>query len=855
VDAFLTRRLGDLLVNRAIECKAGPVRVEDVDDFLIKLKLVKREFPAVLGTIVSGVSFSDAVAAHAAAEGIQLTLARDLSAQLIDGNTYTTNLIRDCEADERYQLKLYVEPIIGDDSTGAGSKGSETIHEWINDPDWNQLTLLGDVGTGKSFLARITAYRLAKKFRDDQIANPLPILIDLRHADREMSLEGLIMTHLSRSGIGDSSFAAFQYALAQGNIVLILDGFDEMASRITPQVMIRNFNELARAVTGRAKVLLTCRTHYFRSRTEEEEVVFASHRNDPESGSARQLYWDLIARRGFRIAYLRPFDVRQIDEYVRRACGPEATTVIKRIRRTYNLLELSQRPMLLDMIVKSIHALEAGTVNAATLYTVFTDAWVHRDSWREVLEPGAKFTFLTALARSLWDQEVSTVHYTALSDYVQSTLASLIANPRELVEIDTDVRTASFLTRDEHGHYGFAHKSYAEFFLARHICQELLAKRAECLNTRRFGHELIMFMGQLCSTEVDAVLEGVLTQPYRQRISENALTCLYGIRRERLLGASDDLQPLDHVPLPAGIQMAGADLDGVTLEAADLTGASFMNARLSNAILARAVLLQADLTNAALTNADLTSCDARLAQFDGATFDGANLDTCNMTGASLRATTFAAAYIGKLSVEDADLSGSILGTEKRQGLRQERIRGAIDASAITEERVLELVDIVNQSARFMAVSRDIDVEDLAERAILRLLSPSIATRIASLPKPQQAQYVYSLLRNLSIDIDRARRREVSFESLDDEVKNTFAQESEVLSSLIRDEEMQRLNAALETLSPGVRRIVQQRFFDGLSVASIAALHGLSDSGIYNRLRAGLRQLRAVLIDGNEDHAL
>src|SRR3954469_7375678 len=62
VDIFLTRRIGDLVVHRAIECKAGPVRVVEIDEFLGKLRLVRREFPAVLGTIVSGVSFTDSVA-------------------------------------------------------------------------------------------------------------------------------------------------------------------------------------------------------------------------------------------------------------------------------------------------------------------------------------------------------------------------------------------------------------------------------------------------------------------------------------------------------------------------------------------------------------------------------------------------------------------------------------------------------------------------------------------------------------------------------------------------------------------------------------------------------------------------
>jgi hypothetical protein len=60
---------------------------------------------------------------------------------------------------------------------------------------------------------------------------------------------------LSQNGLSGISFEAFHYSLAQKHIVLILDGFDEMAARMTPQVTNRNFFELARAVQGRSFLL------------------------------------------------------------------------------------------------------------------------------------------------------------------------------------------------------------------------------------------------------------------------------------------------------------------------------------------------------------------------------------------------------------------------------------------------------------------------------------------------------------------------------------------------------------------------------------------------------------------------
>lgn len=102
---------------------------------------------------------------------------------------------------------------------------------------------------------------------------------------------------------------------------------------------------------------------------------------------------------------MRPFTVSQVEEYVRKAHPKDAVSVLTKTHKIYNLRELSQRPLLLEMIVKSIDKLGSGDVNAADLYGVFTNAWIHRDRWRDLMRPEDKLKFLTALARSLWEQE------------------------------------------------------------------------------------------------------------------------------------------------------------------------------------------------------------------------------------------------------------------------------------------------------------------------------------------------------------------------------------------------------------------------------------------------------------------
>lgn len=207
------------------------------------------------------------VRTHANARGLHLTSYRELSAQILDAPSYAQALIREIEANEHYRPQLFVDPWICHESVGLGTNSSKFLKEWLLDGSWNQLTLLGDMGTGKSFLSRMFALQLAQEYLKNPAERPLPVLVDLRNADREFSLEGLILTHFAKYGLSRAPFEAFQLLLSEGKIVLILDGFDEMASRVTPQITTRNFHELARCVKRSAKVLLTCRTHYFKSRT------------------------------------------------------------------------------------------------------------------------------------------------------------------------------------------------------------------------------------------------------------------------------------------------------------------------------------------------------------------------------------------------------------------------------------------------------------------------------------------------------------------------------------------------------------------------------------------------------------
>jgi RNA polymerase sigma factor (sigma-70 family) len=865
VDLFLTGRFGDLVVYRAIECKSGTVGADEIDSFVTKLRLVRSDYPSAIGTVISLASFTAAVKAHAAREGIQLTLFRDLAAQLFDGQAYARGLVRHSDENDRYPLSHYVEPAVGYETTDQDVPGLEVIDDWLRASDWNQLTLLGDVGTGKSFLSRVVTRMLADRFLASPLEHPVPVLIDLREADRQFSLEGLVLTHLAQSGLQRVSFEAFQYAMAQGQVVLILDGFDEMAARVTPQVTARNFSELTKCVKGRAKVMLTCRTHYFKSRTEEEEVVLGVS-EQYESETARDLYFDLISRAGFRIAYLRPFTLSQIESYVRKVKPATANEALEKIRRTYNLIELSQRPMLLEMIVKSIDRLQTGNINQATLYSVFTDAWVHRDRWRDVLKPEAKLRLLMKLAHSLWSDERLGLHYSELLEYVRVELAGLIQSSNQLVELDSEIRTASFLTRDGNGNYAFAHKSYGEYFLAKFIAQQLAIGDIECLRIKRISPEVVGFVRHLCDwTRCEPLLEQCVTTGYALNVSENALLCLYGVRRSVIVDSAS-LRAGGHatlvIQLPSGMRLAGAQLGHATLEGAVMTDADLSGASLSDAVLSGADLRRASLSGAMLNKAQLVGANLQHTVLSAANASGANLDQADISWANLSGADLSDAFLGTckyegVAFETAKLARAIIpdelsatmvtGATHDEGAFGEGGSGYADFVTDLTQRVYPRI---RSHVRYLGLVSDFDGDDIAQETMVRLIRSSALDRFKGLDESQQLAYAINVARNIWMDRMRTQHRRDSV-SLEDIRQNLIEDHSMSPFDNVRLQEADAaIRQVLETLqarwSDRLKRIVFERFSNGRSYKEIALQERLSVSGVQRMVTKAREEIRVAL---------
>jgi DNA-directed RNA polymerase specialized sigma24 family protein len=430
----------------------------------------------------------------------------------------------------------------------------------------------------------------------------------------------------------------------------------------------------------------------------------------------------------------------QVEQYVRKARPQTAAAILIKIHSIYNLGELSQRPLLLEMIVKSIDKLSASEVNPAQLYEAFTGAWVHRDLWRDLMRPEDKLKFLTALSRTLWEQEKTSIEYQKLEAYVGTELATLVDSPQKLIELDGEIRTASFLVRDDRGQYGFAHSSYAEYFLAKYLADGISAGYVRVLTIRRLTNEVIDFLLWMTDkSRLEEMLTGVLTKEYQPLLSENALLILYRLRRRLLveeMGRVSDTSKLQ-VEMPRAMRLGGAKLSQINLEGAIIHDACLDGADLRQCIAVGADLTGSSLADAAVTKGDLQGACLREAKAAGAiltevNLHGADATKCDFSRADLTGSILTIKQSSGAVFKDAILTAVVLSPDSGISARPQET-GPPHSSDWDRERALK--QAFGFARRFAArIGAGANSEDIASDVVVYLLSNP--TELARLSQPK-----------------------------------------------------------------------------------------------------------------------
>jgi len=231
------------------------------------------------------------------------------------------------------------------------------------------------------------------------------------------------------------------------------------------------------------------------------------------------------------------------------------------------------------------------------MYETYVDALLKR-RWSEdtdYIPPQDRFFFVQELAWEMYQTQRPTIPFSEFPERVTMHFG-LKDDPERAAFFERDVRTQSYLVRDDAGNYRFAHKSFMEYFVAR--------KMVNAISDPDF--------------DVDKAIEVWKTQPLTPEVRDFLLP---------MVPDPDLLWRL--IEMTRGKTMTDVGYtggDAATL--LQVKGESFANRELDHA-----VLIGADLTNVDITNANLRGADLRHSVLSNVTLVDSDFRNVDLRGA------------------------------------------------------------------------------------------------------------------------------------------------------------------------------------------------------------------------------
>jgi hypothetical protein len=400
-------------------------------------------------------------------EGVQVfNLARFLRDTTLGG--YLKALDAEVKKDNIPQRYVPVTCFTAQSRTNAPDSSESTteldlyVSEWLGAIGSPHLLLLGDFGSGKTWFCRHYAHEQMTRYLEDPTRHRLPLLVTLRSFARAESLAGQDPDLVARQLINDtldqynlpfvgSAFEAFRKLNEAGKLLLILDGFDEIARRADRETVADNFWRLARLVEDKSRVILTSRTEYFRW-AEQGNGIFTSRYQKPR----------------FEVVYIRPFSDNQIRQAIaKRLEGHKGPKMAARIMRVPDLADMARKPVLMELLLAALAGVDESKINnRGQVYLHATNELLRRNVSvaTTATSTADKLHFLCELAWDMLKSGKPRIHSSSLPERIRKYFPDL--NSEEVDVWEDDLRTRTLLHRDPAGECEFAHKSLAEYFAA-----------------------------------------------------------------------------------------------------------------------------------------------------------------------------------------------------------------------------------------------------------------------------------------------------------------------------------------------------------------------------------------------------
>lgn len=413
------------------------------------------------------------------------------------------------------------------------------LRKWLDEPGQRQIALLGEYGQGKSSTALMFAYRLL--FKSEKPAKRIPILIELRgKSPRNLTPLGLLGDWASQYRIEPQALMRLHIA---GRLVLIFEGFDEMALIGNSELRIRHFRTLWRFCYPNAKIIITGRPNFFL--------------DDIEMKTALGIVKPISDKPYCEAIRLAPFTVEQIREALReqkslvrdqicsfaksgtrfrelvsRPSSLHVVSVLWEREKLYEKTELLDSAYVMERFVRSSYRRQGRKAQSSNEFMALNS------SERDYFMCGiASYMAAKELSNQITNEQLNELIddlINVIPDSVSTSppeifgedtrpLRQRIKEPKDDVEhIRTDVRTCGLLVDDTSapGTFKFGHKSFMEYLFATTVKEyiwDLALEKAKAIRkVTRFPIEAILelpvsvgFLAEMIGNDTSATSNNV----------------------------------------------------------------------------------------------------------------------------------------------------------------------------------------------------------------------------------------------------------------------------------------------------------------------------------------------------------
>ena len=683
-----------------VECKdhKSAVPKEVVDLLGLWLRKPAAQALHARGMVVAN-AFSPAALSSAKDLGITTATLQDLERRLLDFDKYLFQLVADFEqmllAASYVTQQTQPETVRAPNPPGLkdnadGMQSTLTVEssiedliahgiEWANGRDSRLWVLLGDYGTGKTAFTEKLAYELAKRAMADGSA-PVPLRVSLRDFPNKVKLDDLLAERWLQATGQRKDPRVLLHLVQRGRIVLLFDAFDEMGIATAGRSVVDQFRMLVGitatpgdTATGN-RVLITCREQFFKDHGDALKAATGEQDRIPSSPLQ-----EVAQRFDGAIHTVATFTPAQVRQFLVQRLGKTKGEEALKFLREQRMMELGDRPQLLDIIIASLPALQerqarnGEALSTGALYQTYTNKWLddfkpaERQSTSDMLR-----SVLEELALLLWQRVGNRIHYGDLFALVKQRVD--LRGQLDPNQLDVELRTAAFLSRTPDGLYGFSHRSFLEFFLARRIersvCDLAASDVAAVLNIPRLSAEAIRFLHDLVPVS-DKTRRLALQTAARALLEPARPEVAAAAARVNALWLSNQLADLESTSvdsvrkskgawIPEGANLAGLDLSEMPLLFLTAPKANFQGSQLKNCI-----LVEAEFQGATFENADLRGAKLWRTNFTRADLEGVNASDCfapdvvltqaNATGSIWLNANLQGAQLDGTDFSDADL--------------------------------------------------------------------------------------------------------------------------------------------------------------------------------------------------------